>query len=91
MLIAVIDDTADLVVAEDTFNEILEHLDEKAREHVDIDESRVEFRSEIRLAQYLDSYPIDLYEITDAAVVRRKKAIAAGEEPSAPEHRNPSA
>jgi len=90
IIVALINDGADVVLAENTFNEILENLDEKAREHIDVDKSRVEFRGEVRLAQYLDSYPIDLYEITYAAGAKRKKEIAAGKEPTTPEHRNPS-
>lgn len=90
ILIALVDDDIDMVTAEDTFYAILEKLDEKAREHVDLDRSRVRRRNEVPLGEFLDSYPIDLYEITYAAGKKRKKGLAEGRGASTREHRNPS-
>jgi len=79
-LIVLIHDDANFNAAEDTAHKILSALEEKFAEHAGT-EIIVRRRSEIYLAEFLDAYPVDLYEITQTALVKAKKAEALGEDP----------
>jgi hypothetical protein len=89
VLVALISEDIDLVEAEDLFEKILTDLSSNVEEVVDIDGSRVERMSAIRLEQFLGSYPVDTLEVTHAAEQKIAKAKRARKPAPGPTPKRP--
>jgi hypothetical protein len=89
VLVALVSEEIDLVRAEDLFEKILNDLGATVEEVVDVDGSRVERMSDVRLEQFLGGYPVDTIEITHAAEQKIAKAKRAGKPAPGPKPKRP--